>query len=170
MLLCMICACFLFSCQKEVTETLPNNGGGSTSYYIKGKLDGVDFNYTSYAMAVKMDFGGFQTLSFVGGPTLGGIEGVNFSIDNTPSGNPLATGTYTESDATSFLLAAVYVVTATDVYGAGILPSPPNPFTIIITELTATTAKGTFGGDVYNNNGFGPLKKTFTQGQFNLKF
>src|SRR6476660_7729836 len=75
MLVCVICACFLFSCQKEVTETLPNNGGGSTSYYIKGKLDGVDFNYTAYAMAVRMDFNGFQTLAFVGGPVVGGMEG-----------------------------------------------------------------------------------------------
>jgi hypothetical protein len=174
----------LFSCIKSnniVTSGGGNGGtggggtggGGSTStYYIKAKLDGVARTFNANAMAIKTNLAGFSTLSIIGNAATGSLEGINISINNTPNVSAtIGTGTYSESNTTNYLLAVVYNAGSTSaVWGAGLNPAPANPFEVVITSLTATEVKGTFKGDVYDNNGTGTNKKTFTEGEFNVKF
>ncbi len=161
------------SCQREIDTLLDDDGSGggsSSTYFIKARIDGAEKTFNANAKAVRMDMGGFLTVAIVGNASAGSLEGINITINNIPSGNAIGPGTYLETDINEFLMVPVYVITSSVVYGAGLQASPPNPFTISFSELTTTTAKGTFSGDVYENSGFGPAKKTFTNGEFNLKF
>ncbi|MDO6434814.1 hypothetical protein Q4E93_29650 [Flavitalea sp. BT771] len=160
-------ALFSLSCKKSSTSGSP--------YYIKASVDGTPKTFNVNAMAMKMSVG-MTSISVVGNvKSAADLEGINITINNSPSGKPIVAGTYSESDATDFAAAAVYNPgSQTIVWGAGDYPNPPHPLTIVITSIDDKTIKGTFSGDFYYTNTataqFGPDKKTFTNGEFYVKF
>jgi len=174
------------SCQKELSLDTTNGtggtgggggGGGSTSYYIKGKKDGVAFNYTANTMAKITNFGaGTNTLSLAliagaGGTSLEGLNiGGNFQNGTSPE-----VGEYSEADNTlDYVIAGVYNPNSMDmVWGAGVFFPTAKPLTIKIATKTATEMTGTFEGAFYKTDlgsgTIGPEFILFTEGEFKLK-
>lgn len=163
---------FFVACETDnEIGTGGNNGGGPPSvFYVRAKVDGVSKTWNVDPIAVKAQAGGSTTITIAGRAAVGSQEMINFSVSNSPSGNTIGPATYAEADGSGFLTSALYKVSQSASYAAGFQVSPSNPFTITFTELSTTEAKGTFSGDVYENNGLGPAKKTLTVGEFNVRF
>jgi len=161
-------ALFTLSCKKSSTSGSP--------YYIKATVDGTAKTFNVNAMAMKMTAAGITSISVFGNvKSAADLEGINIGINNTPSSKPIVAGTYTETNTADFVTAGVYNPgSQTVVWGAGQYPSPTHPLTIVITSIDDKTIKGTFSGDFYYTNTatvqIGPDKKTFTNGEFNVKF
>ena len=117
---------------------------------------------------------GITSLSIIGNvSSAANLQGINLTINNSPSSKPIVAGTYSET-STDFAVAGVYNPGSTTiVYGAGEYPSPPNPLTIVITSISNGVIQGTFSGDFYYTNTstafIGLPKKTFTNGQFSVQ-
>lgn len=186
--LLMMIALGFTSCQKELSIDTSaggggtnngggGNGGGSTAgYYIRGKMDGVAFNFTSTPMVMLNDFGvGVTTMSLIAGKGGNSLEGLNLSI-NFSNGLKPAVGTYSETDNTlDYVVAGVYNPNSMSfVYGTGLTLPGPKPLVIKILTKSATEMTGTFEGDFFKNDlTAGTVssteKKTFTEGEFKLK-
>ncbi|HLZ88790.1 MAG TPA: hypothetical protein VKQ52_16160 [Puia sp.] len=151
------------------------SGSSSSSYYFTASMNDTAKTFNVNAMAMMDTLSGIVSLSLIGNvSSAANFEGMNLTINNSPSNKPIVAGTYTEN-STDFAVAGVYNPGSTTiVYGAGEFPSPPNPLTIVITSIDKSSVKGTFSGDFYYTNTavvgpVGPGKKTFTKGQFYLK-
>lgn len=103
------------------------------------------------------------------------VLGTDFllSINKSSSGGTVTAGTYLNTLAAS--LAGGYLINgnfgdAANVVWApkGFLFGTPDPFTIIVTSITATRVIGTFSGTIRDNFGSGTNTKTVTEGVFNL--
>jgi hypothetical protein len=97
-----------------------------------------------------------------------------FSLDiDKGSTGAVTTGTYVNTLAGSiaggYIIDAGYRDALNAVWNpASVISTTPDPFTIIITSLTATRVTGTFSGTVRDNFGTGTNTKTITEGIFNL--
>jgi hypothetical protein len=94
-------------------------------------------------------------------------------IDKSSTGGTVTIGTYVNTLAGSiaggYILGADYTDGTNAIWSPASIISPtPDPFTIIITSLTATRVIGTFSGTVRDNFGTGTNTKTITEGVFNL--
>jgi hypothetical protein len=167
-LLLSACVATLFlSCKKS---------SSGSSYYIQASVDGTAKTFNVNAMGVKFVANGVTDISVTGNVTsAANLEGINITINNSPSSKPIVAGTYSETNGTDFAVGAVYNPGSTTiVYGAGVYPNPVNPLQIVITSIDNNTIKGAFSGDFYYTNAgtgtIGPAKKTFTNGEFYVKF
>lgn len=177
------------SCQKELSVDSTtgggagNNGGGGSGggsgsgYYIKGKKDGVAFNFTANSMAKITSLGagtGVTSLNLVAGVGGTSFEGFNIGI-NFSNGKTPEIGTYSEDDSSlDYTAAGVYNPNSADfVYGAGIVSPSAKPLVIKIVTKTSTEMTGTFEGAFYKLNlssgSIGTEFVTFTEGEFKLK-
>ena len=160
-------ALLVVSCKKSGSSS-------SSGSFIKADMNDTAKTFNVNAAAQMSNIGGFTSLSIYGNATSAqNLEGINLTINNTPSNKPIVAGTYTEN-STDFAVAAVYNPGSnTIVYGAGIMSSTPNPLTITITSIDKNTVKGAFSGDFYYTNTatgtFGSETKTFTNGEFNVQ-
>lgn len=156
------------SCKKSGS---PSN----SSYYIKATMDGTAKTFNTNCFATIDSLSGSVTLTMVGSVKAPpDLESIDLTINNTPSGKAIVAGSYNEISTTDYLIVGVYNPDSTTVvFGTGINPAPANPFQLTITSINKTSVQGTFSGDFYYVNtttgAFGPAKKTFTNGQFNLK-
>ena len=152
------------SCSKE------DGASGNATYYIKGKKDGVAFNFTTNSMAKVTSTSGIYLFNLIASGT--GMEGFNIGI-NIYNGGTLQTGTYLEDNAgTDYTLGGVYNPNSTTmVYAAGI-QSSANPLVVNILTKTSTEVTGTFSGAFYRQSTTGtfyPDFITITEGEFKLK-
>ena len=155
------------SCQKEITDTTVSPT--SSGYYIKGKKDGVAFNFTNMAQVTIMAIPPVTLVSIMAFKTP--PEGFNLAI-NLMTGT-LQPGTYREDNTgTDYSVGGVYNPNSTDyVYAAGVQTSA-NPLVITILTKTATEITGTFSGAFYKQSlsgTFYPDYITITEGEFRLK-
>lgn len=167
--LSFICLSFI-SCQKELTgDVTTTTPGTSSGYYIKGKKDGVSFNFTKNPQAMITVVAPVTILNMLSyGNT--GIEGLTLAINFTTTG--VQPGTYSETNAgVDYILLGLYNPNSTDfVYGAGIQVSV-KPLVLTIATKTATEITGTFSGAFYKQSVSGtffPDFITITEGEFKL--
>ena len=159
----------LFSCKKD------SNKSATSDNYIKGKKDGVAFNFTTNAMAKITDFSGSSgiiSLNLLANGTA--LEGFNLGI-NFANGTTVQTGTFTEDNSGSdYILAGVYNPnSSTIVYAAGIQSPSAKPLTINILTKTSTEITGTFEGAFYkedvSSGTMYPDYTLVTEGEFKLQ-
>jgi hypothetical protein len=156
------------SCQKEFTGDTTTTGTTSSGYYIKGKKDGVAFNFTTMAQAKITVVPPVTLFNMIAFGT--GLEGFNIGI-NFMNGT-VVPGTYREDNTgTDYIVGGVYNPNSTDfVYGAGIQVSV-KPLVITIVTKTATEVSGTFSGAFYKQSLSGTFFSeyiTITEGEFKL--
>ena len=156
------------SCQKELTDEINTNTPTNSGYYIKGKKDGVAFNFTTMTQATIMAVPPVTLFSLLAWGT--GLEGFNLSI-NFMNGT-VVPGTYREDNTgTDYIIGGVYNPNSTDyVYAAGIQTSV-KPLVITIGTKTATEVTGTFSGAFYKQSLSGTFFSeyiTITEGEFKL--
>lgn len=171
---------FTGACSFEVTvaEAPPLSGG-----IITCKIDGVftAFNIEAFASISKDEFGlGIKNLSIVGKSISGSSTFKSFEIyisKKVESQFPLTT-----YDENTYFKSSL-------VYAPGLIAKPVNldeenwitfykspftpdalPFSIRLTNITASKVIGTFRGSVIENNGRGPVNKLITEGIFNVPF
>ena len=156
------------SCQKEITGDTTTTTSSSSGYYIKGKKDGVAFNFTTMAQVSIMAVPPVTLVSVMAFKTP--PEGFNLAI-NLMTGT-LQPGIYREDNTgTDYSVGGVYNPNSTDyVYAAGVQTST-NPLVITILTKTATEITGTFTGAFYKQSVTGtfyPDFITITEGEFKL--
>lgn len=162
-LLALLSTLFI-SCSKEDTAS------GNATYYIKGKKDGVAFNFTTNTMAKVTSTSGIYLLNLIAFGT--GSEGFNIGI-NLYNGATVQTGTYLEDySGVDYTLGGVYNPNSTTmVYAAGI-QSSAKPLVVTILTKTSTEVTGTFSGAFYRQSTSGVFYSDFitiTEGEFKLK-
>ena len=156
------------SCQKELTDDITTTNPTNSGYYIKGKKDGVAFNYTTMAQVTIIVASPVTLVSMIAFKTP--PEGFNLGI-NFMTGT-LQPGTYREDNpGTDYAVGGVYNPNSTDyVYAAGVQISA-NPLVITILTKTATEVTGTFSGAFYKQSLSGTFFSeyiTITEGEFKL--
>lgn len=158
----------IISCQKEFKDELNTTTPSNSGYYIKGKKDGVAFNFTTMAQVTIIDASPVTLVSMIAFKTP--PEGFNLGI-NFMTGT-LQPGTYREDNTgTDYAVGGVYNPNSTDfVYAAGVQVSA-NPLVITILTKTATEVTGTFSGAFYKQSLSGTFFSEFitiTEGEFKL--
>lgn len=169
-LLTLILVTLLSSCKKS-----------NDSYYIRCTIDGIarTFNVQTFAHHETDPTSGRKGIG-MGGLATSDPAGdwFGFWVDNIPSGNEIAPGTYTGTMADFGLLGTFTDATAGhDWYGGSsveedaVTYSAPiaNHFTLTIQSIDGAI-KGTFSGDFYNDGDPRESKKSVTNGEFYLKF
>lgn len=167
--LSLILSVALFACQKNGDSP----SGSNNSVHMTAKFDGQTKNFSTVVHAAKIQLGDGYSL------TITGVNGTSetFSISiwtdmsDIHSGdvfNYQATGMSTENslnwasnvansnETTIWSSTSIYVV-------------PANDMKVTITEITATTVKGTFSGTIYQNID-NPGTHSVTEGEFVAKF
>lgn len=156
----LLTAFFFTSCQKEYSAGDSSRPGGNnkSTYYIKGKKDGVAFTYSANAMAMISDYssaGGGIALSLMANAQASAtnLEGMAISIAFSDGKSP-AVGTYGENDPTlDYIVAGVYNPNSMTITWAAGLHSPSiKPLKINILTKTTTEITGTFEGAFYKQD------------------
>ncbi|MGG9961538.1 hypothetical protein [Ferruginibacter sp. SUN106] len=133
------------------------------------KIDGVQYTFNFLAQGTYFVPG---DLLMSGYTTATNSEGLVLDIDKSSTGGTVTTGTYVNtllgSTTGGYILGANYKDLNAVTWSPKSILSTPDPFTIIITSLTATTVTGTFSGTVRENFGSGTNTKSITNGVFNL--
>jgi hypothetical protein len=133
-----------------------NDTPGDKGYYIKGKKDGVAFNYSVNAMANIQDFSASAntiSLALLANAQSNTLEGINVGI-NFFNGKTPATGEYTEEyTGLDYLVAGVYNPNSmTITWAAGLHTPTAKPLKINILTKSATEVTGTFEGAFYKQD------------------
>jgi hypothetical protein len=157
------------SCQKELTGDVTITPTPSSGFYIKGKKDGVAFNFIKDPQAIVTVVPPVTILNMLAYGAVG-IEGLTLAINFT--NGTVQPGTYSETNAgVDYILLGLYNPNSTNfVYGAGIQPSV-KPLVLTILTKTATEITGTFSGAFYKQDvqgTFFPDFITITEGEFKL--
>lgn len=157
---------WFLSCKKDSMES-----GIDATYYIKGKKDGTEFNFTSNAQATTLTSGGVSVLHLIAGTSTS--EAFNIGI-NVAAGMQVKTGIYREDELiSSYMISGLYNPNSTTfIYSAGVQSPSAKPLTIKIISNTNTEVSGTFSGAFYKQNIAGTLLYndyiTITEGEFKL--
>lgn len=164
-------AVFAFSsCQQELTlenagtGTGSSGGGGGTGiYYVKFKLNGVQQEYREVATGVKGTLGPIQFFSVVGRPSSALQPAIGVTInDATPI---VINKTYDDTPVLGTLSSLQYNDATGTSYSTAVALTPG--FECRFSEITATTARGTFKGNC------SPIGSTavnaITEGEFYVK-
>lgn len=145
----------LVSCNKDDDNNawVPS---GSGDYYMKGKVDGNDYNNSAYfAPTSTLNSGTLMIQSSTDGGNSMQIQIPNFDGEGTynSGGNVLANGYINYMTLTPFK-------TYTSVRGSG---------TVEVTEVTETYIKGTFSAVAPENEEGATTSVTITEGDFKVK-
>jgi hypothetical protein len=144
---------------------------GASSDVLQCKINGVLNTFNDLADATYFVPG---DLLISGGKLYASFpDELVLDIDKSSTGGTVTTGTYVNTLAGSisggYILGADYTDANIAHWGPRSIVDPsPDPFTIIITSLTATRVVGTFSGTIRDNFGIGTNTKTITEGVFNL--
>ena len=156
----------LVSCKKS---------NSSSGYHVTGSVDGPGKAFNTAPVATKATNTGATQIT-VDGFATGAGETISLIIDNFPSGKPILPGTYTDTSS-DFDVALFYTQNLSAGYAGGTSVTAGSNVTIqnhvkiVITAIdTTSTIKGTFSGDVFLNGDVTAAKKTFTSGDFYVKF
>ena len=154
----------LVSCKKS---------NSSSGYHVTASADGTGKAFNTAPVATKATNTGATQIT-VDGFATGAGESISLIIDNFPSGKPIVAGTYTDTTS-DFDVALFYTQNLSAGYAGGTSVTAgatvSNHVKIVITSIdTTSTIKGTFSGDVFLNGDVTAAKKTFTNGDFFVKF
>lgn len=146
------------SCKKDATD-IPIGT-------IKVKIDGTDFTFNVQAKATTLAVAGGFGIQIQGNYKTTSTTYLSFTIVRS---SPITTGSYTENiggnplvtmtHCTEVLIPCFFLATT---YG-----SSSNPVSITITEITGSSVKGTFRGELKFSSG-GP--ELLTNGAFYVSF
>lgn len=155
----------LVSCKKS--------NSGSSGYHVTASVDGAAKAFNTAPLATKLTNTSTTQIT-VDGFATGGGESISLIIDNAPSGKPIVAGTYTDTTS-DFEVALFYTQNLTAAYAGGTTVAAglaiQNHVKIVITSIDTTSSiKGSFSGDLFLNGDVTAAKKTFTNGDFYVKF
>jgi hypothetical protein len=142
-------------------------GGGSTTSFITCKVDGVS---KTFNIAINKTNTGI-------GLTFDGDENTttatpNFSIGLTNGGSAVVAGSYAPGSLTNLTKICTGSYddgVATTNWNTPLLASS-NPFTVVVTSISATQVSGTFSGNLFSQDGLGTDVKVITDGVFTIVF
>ena len=163
-------------CSFNVIVNSPGGSGGGSGNFLRCKIGGVLTNFNTdlvgyyvpppgagipYSISVqgkKSDVAGSVEELWVGvtnptAPTTGVYNNRTFSMDITDRSSQVTL--YPTGFPNPFWGSSAFTA---------------NTLTVTITSVTTTSAAGTFKGAIYENNGFGPLTKQVTEGEFKISF
>ena len=147
-------------CSFDVTYT---TGPPPPTSFIKCTVAGVVTNFNSSLLAVGDQASG--QLSISGSNSDGGSGDIQLSLIDMS--NPLANGNYNNISAFSTNKGCIFSYNS-GAYLTSILNA--NSFVVTLTNITATTATGTFSGTIYDNSGGGPGTKSIAAGSFSVTY
>ena len=139
-----ILVALLFSCKKEATD-IPIGT-------IKVDINGSAYTFREQAKATRLSVTGGYGIQIQGNYRANSTTNLSFSIVR-PSA--ISTGTFTENAASNPLVLMTHCteVIAPCVIRANAYGSTSNPVSITITEITGSSVKGTFKGDLQVSSG-----------------
>lgn len=166
----LIASLTFLSCSKSKDD---DNG-----YYIKGKMDGISFNYSAIAFAQIFNLGSGSTSHvFVASNAANADPGETLTLSiNTFGGTTLGVGEYKENNpGIDHIAGGVYNPDGGDiVWGSGIYFPSVQPMIITITSISDNEISGTFEGALYKQDSSIPAVyneyKLVTEGEFKLRF
>ncbi|MBK7561172.1 MAG: hypothetical protein IPQ06_00175 [Chitinophagaceae bacterium] len=146
------------SCKKDATD-IPIGT-------IKVKIDGTDFTFNVQAKATTLAVAGGFGIQIQGNYKTTSTTNLSFTIVR-PS--PITTGSYTENTGGNPLVTMIHCteVLIPCFFQATTYGSSSNPVSITITEITGSSVKGTFRGELKFSSG-GP--ELLTNGAFYVRF
>ena len=147
-----------FSCKKDDTD-IPIGT-------IKVDINGSSYTFNLQAKATTLTVTGGYGIQIQGYYRNGSTTNLSFSIVR-PSA--ISTGTYTENTASNPLVLMTHCteVIAPCVIRANAYGSTSNPVSITITEITGSSVKGTFKGDLQVSTG---TTEVLSNGVFHVSF
>lgn len=157
---------FFFSCKKEAADITI----GTISVNINGTVS--TFNVQAKASRLTTTNGGYaiQINGYKKDPSLSGTN-LTFEIE---SADPIGAGTYTENTSGGLVVTMSHFVDIFFGYGSGSsnYGSVSNPVSISITEITSSSIKGTFKGELHASSYTGSPgeTETLTNGMFYVSF
>jgi hypothetical protein len=156
----------IFSCKKSSSST--------SSYYVKGTLDGTAKNLTTTALAAKSNLGsGIYNLTIVGTSTTEELaislwsDQDNFTAGSTYSIDALGGTTKNTLSYVSPIGSSAPSSLWNSTYDFGTVQES---FTCTITDATSAYVKGTYSGTIYMATDSAVVSKTVTLGEFYAKF
>lgn len=162
----------LVSCQQELTLENAGTGTGSGSggtggptgpYYVKFKLNGVQQDYRYLATGAKGTLGPVQFFSVVGRPASALQPAIGININDASA--IVINRTYDDTPVLGTFSSLQYNDAASTSYSTAVAVTPD--FQCRFSEITATSAKGTFKGNC------SPIASTavlaITDGEFYVK-
>ncbi|MEJ7627498.1 MAG: hypothetical protein WKF35_11585 [Ferruginibacter sp.] len=160
------------SCTFSVT--INGGGGGNPGIYSASINGAATTSFTDTADAIYYTFPSDLGLEgYVSINTSSEFLNINIDKQTLGPGTAVTAGTYTNSGSApnQYVLIVEYIDNAGNSWvprGFLTQTSPPDPFTVTVTSITATRVIGTFSGTVRDAMGTGTMTKTFTNGVFNL--
>lgn len=161
-----IASLLLFSCKK---------GSSNPTYYMNATVGGKAETFDLQPVASDQTGLGFSTITVTAYANTSTGESIILTLDNTPSGAPVLTGTYSDS-STQYNVTAVYNQTSSTYYLAGTNVfqaakgtslNIANHYKFVINTLTSTVIQGTFSGDFFLSTNSTAPPITITNGSFN---
>lgn len=159
-------ALMFISCSKDSDTTGTNNGGGSvpsTSNTMTVTIDGTA--YTLTAFGIKVTNGGNTAITIAGSDASGKVVGL--SLSNISAAGTYDVGTFDPATSTGANMTYQY----NDGSGNGVAYATLAGLTSVgkltITELTATSMKGTFNATLTKISGSGANTVVITKGGVN---
>lgn len=153
---------FLSTCKKDPLD-IPMGT-------IKAKINGNEKTFNIMPKATRLNVTGGHGLQVQGYYRDGSTTNLTFSI---VSPNPITSGTYTENTVSNPLVSMTHCIEVISpcVIQTTSYISTSNPVSITITEITSSSVKGTFKGDLKNSTSSGsPSSDLFTNGVFYVSF
>ena len=149
-----------------------------STYYVTFMVDGVKKSFTNYTFGHFETTGGFTELSMLGANSSTADDNyAGIYINNYPGLLPITTGVY-EDSSIDFTVLATYAIDDVEYEGGQTVSDnviqyniPGHQrFTVIITEITQTSIRGTFSGDYYEGGDVQTgTKLRITNGEFNVQ-
>jgi len=166
LLLSFLSLCFI-SCKKD-------NGNDDIDIgTITADVDGVATSFNHSAKATVLNVSGGYGISIQGYKKDLSESQTNWTF-SIARPTPITTGTYIENSGSNPLVRMTYtydflagILYTSEAYG-----SSAHPVTITITDISSTSVKGTFSGELYCTSGPAgtPYKNVFSNGSFNVSF
>ena len=148
------------TCQVSVVTKLPG--------VITCNLNGIPYDFSLNAKASLVYNAGIN-LKVYGRQVPSASTGFEVWIQH-PTIKPLTTGTY-HVNMSGFYVKGQYTDAVYNYWmGVTKTTTQTNPFTVVITKVSATEVEGTFSGKIIEKAATGPGYKTVTEGYFHVAF
>jgi len=154
----------LASCGKDGDTTTPGNSGTITA-----TIDGLPVSFNFNAKARHLTVAGSEAINITGYQGTGSSNDIGITIAKTGG---VSAGYYSEIKTTTIGKSALNYRDASTGNTYISHESTTFPSTTTVSEITSTSIKGTFSGDIFllQSGGVSTTKKTITNGTFVVNF